>query len=615
MVGAAPTAYHRRLMPARLRLLLAALVVLASLAGLPSPASAAGSLDTGFGSGGIARGPDGSALGKAISLADGGLVAAGTQSPNQTPHALAARFSPSGALQITGVAPSLSAAPFSIGHAVAVQPDGKILVAGAATNALGARAGMLVLRFNSDGGIDSSFGQGGAAVALSSAEGEAFGVAVQPDGRIVLAGTAKMPSDGLPRVAIARFTPGGSPDSSFAGSGAAVVDLGRNSYAYGLALQPDGKLVVVGSQSNGFQVTDALVARFTSGGGLDGSFGSGGLLLRQYGVGAPYSAFRDVRIAPGGAIVAAGRTFEQVGPATFTRALFARFTPAGQTDGSFGSGGARLMPAGSHGANPDDDPGAEAVAIAGGGEVVGAGRSQASPADPMRLTLWALTPAGAPDGGFGGGGTVILPLDGSEAHGLAVQPAGRLVASGFDGGGGLLAAFTGFGPPPASGSGGTGGGGGSGGGGSGGGSGGAGGSGGGGSGQLPGLDPSAPGLRVDAGRRGRIAIGSSGRFSLLVRNSNAFAVSVGLSVRSAKPVAAAARKRIVTFAFKRFRLAAGQRTRVRLRLGRRGRALLRRQKRIRVTIRLSLRDGRGGRASSARTYTLLAGRSLLRARR
>jgi uncharacterized delta-60 repeat protein len=164
----------------------------------------------------------------------------------------------------------------SSAQALLIQPDGKLLVAG---NAEGpSNSDFLVLRLNSDGSLDQTFGDHG--IARNSIGG--FDVAntmvLQPDGRIVLAGQ----SDG--DFALARYTASGALDPSFGTGGVVKTPVGPSfDIAYGLALMPWGRLVAVGSARISTSAQGAVIAAvaYNADGSLDTYFGDGGKRMQR----------------------------------------------------------------------------------------------------------------------------------------------------------------------------------------------------------------------------------------------------------------------------------------------------------------------------------------------
>src|SRR2546426_4325698 len=159
------------------------------------------------------------------------------------------------------------------GRAVAVQPDGKLIVAGWTGQDWG--GDFAVVRFDTNNVLDDSFGIGGKAhtpiLSANDAFARANAVALQADGKIVLAGYA---NDGTnENFALVRFHPDGSLDNSFGRGGIVTTDFGRHSQANAMVIQNDEKIVVAG-----WTETFAL-ARYNSDGFLDASFGFGGKVI------------------------------------------------------------------------------------------------------------------------------------------------------------------------------------------------------------------------------------------------------------------------------------------------------------------------------------------------
>lgn len=421
------------------RLRATAIVATAIVAVSLSSALAAGGVSNGqpdphFGTGGIARlGNDTELLGVATQ-ADGKIVAVGAEGISAgSEHLLVARFTTGGALDPSFHGGQVTGPANVIGRAVAVQADGKIVVAGQATNATGqTSSGMVVERFTSSGSPDGGFGSNGVATALAGDPvGAANAVALQTNGGVVLAGSGAIKGGanaGFPGLGLARFNANGSRDSGFGSGGSEVVDLGRFSVANGVAIQGDGKIVVGGSQREGLQTTSVLAARVSTSGALDHTF-AGGLFLKQYAVGAGYSAFNAVALQPDGRVVLAGGALD--GTAGINTVVV-RLTTGGGLDGGFGSGGAVKLPAANfaQAANIANPPvGAQGVAVSAG-RIFAAGWFDNQGA--QELALWGLTGSGAPDGSFGSGGRTLISAPGNvEDQAIAVIPGGNLAVAGF----------------------------------------------------------------------------------------------------------------------------------------------------------------------------------------
>lgn len=221
------------------------------------------------------------------------------------------------------------------GYAVEVLADGKILVAGGVSDQVGSLQ-WLLLRLNADGSTDISFALGGFQLVdyINGNEDLAYEMAVQPDGKILLAGVVV---DSLQRYtpAIYRFTENGFLDMDFGVDGLAIVPVveAENEFS-NIQVRPDGKIVAIGHYSEVFNDWGVLVAQFDANGVLDPGFGTGGYTVEPVGyiqAEAYGMAFTDV-----GDIIVAGTTKDS----TITFDMFvARFSSTGQLDASFGTDG------------------------------------------------------------------------------------------------------------------------------------------------------------------------------------------------------------------------------------------------------------------------------------
>ncbi len=166
------------------------------------------------------------------------------------------------------------------GFAVVVQPDGKLVAGGAAVNS-NSKEDMLVIRVNQNGTLDSSFGTNGSFHWSSAGDyaDYANNLALQPDGRIVVTGAAGT-ATGF-QIATLRLLSSGQLDSGFGLNGMVIYAglTGVDAYPYGLLVQQDGKIAVAGSSMNSTGNKDAVVLRYTADGQLDPLFGVGGLLV------------------------------------------------------------------------------------------------------------------------------------------------------------------------------------------------------------------------------------------------------------------------------------------------------------------------------------------------
>jgi uncharacterized delta-60 repeat protein len=264
---------------------------------------------------------------------------------------------------------------FDQAFAAALQPDGKIIAAGFIANPDAGHTDFALARYNRDGSLDTSFGSGGKVTTdfLNSAD-EAFAVAIQADGKIVLAGEATSDPRFLTMFALARYNRDGSLDTSFGSGGKVTTGVGLLSRAFDVVIQPDGKIVAAGDGvgGDGHLGADIALVRYNPNGSLDAGFGSGGVVTRD--VFGRFDGARAVALQRDGKIVVAGETDR--GREDFD-VVVARFTTSGSLDPTFGSGG--IVTTDYAGANTDEDLDvAEAVAIQADGKIVVAGITLAS---------------------------------------------------------------------------------------------------------------------------------------------------------------------------------------------------------------------------------------------
>jgi uncharacterized delta-60 repeat protein len=230
----------------------------------------------------------------AVVVAPNGKILLGGFSGPEGGDIKVARLNANGLLDKTFGTGGIAAVDFGgteFGEAMARQADGRILVAGRAD-----AGGAIVARLRATGALDPDFGAGGR-VTLPGG-GSANAVLVQPDRRIVVAGNAS----GSGAMTVTRLMPSGSLDTGFGTNGTTAIDFGALAdLAGGAVLQPDGRIVVAGYTQ---ATEDVAVARLTSGGALDPSFGAGGKATVDFGVATFGNA---VALAPNGRIVVAGQ--------------------------------------------------------------------------------------------------------------------------------------------------------------------------------------------------------------------------------------------------------------------------------------------------------------------
>ena len=195
---------------------------------------------------------------------------------------------------------------YDLANAVAIQPDGKIVVAGASANPQ-LYYSFALARYLTDGTLDSTFSNDGLQVVpLTSSDNIINSIVLQSDGKIVVAGYADQ-GQGVNDFAIARFLPDGRIDSSFNSIGYALTQLpGAGGYdqAWSALIQPDGKIVVAGTSAQYHQGITAAVVRYLTDGTLDSTFSLDGKVW--YGLGSGNLIMHSALLQPNGKILLAG---------------------------------------------------------------------------------------------------------------------------------------------------------------------------------------------------------------------------------------------------------------------------------------------------------------------
>ena len=300
-----------------------------------------GALDRTFGNGGkivapLDPGGDGST---ALAFqSDGKIVTAGSVIHNNFLLAfVTARFNSDGTLDQTfgtnGVVQTTFGDSSAEGNDVVLQADGKIVVvgftgAGSYTN----NNNFALVRFNPDGTLDQTFGTGGM---VKSNAGMAWSVALQSDGKLLVGGTNESNPH---RFMLARYNPDGTLDNTFGTSGVVTTPIGfGDAFSFGMGLLSDGRIVLAG-YSETTHDHDFTVACYTANGALDQTFGNGGITTTDFGGtdDIPYA----LAVQPDNKIVLGGHS--GIYP-TFNFAL-ARYTSTGQLDQTFGTSGKVLTP-------------------------------------------------------------------------------------------------------------------------------------------------------------------------------------------------------------------------------------------------------------------------------
>lgn len=375
IIGRRATMRRRRLIAITALLALAPPATAAAAQPGSPPQGTPGSLAGGFGDGqpplsrGLALGPPGTSFRAVAVQSDGKILVAGQEGEGSGSRLLVARYTQTGRLDDSfgdkGIArPALTGAEAGAAgsYAAGIAISGnRVVVGGGLVNSTGGGAGMLAISLKKDDGSrDQTFDGDGVASALTGAGDGAYanGLAIDSAGRISVAGAARGASGSEERATVARWRTDGTPDSAFDGDGVQQLNIGRSSECKAITAADDGRIVVAGSLTDGFGARSAMMYQLDLNGAVDQSFSTG-----QFGA--------------GGISLTA---FQRNGAASSELNAIA-FTPAGQI-------------------------------IAGGT----AGNSASADAIVLRLDA-----EGHPDGAFGESG-VVRTLAGSENAQVARQP-------------------------------------------------------------------------------------------------------------------------------------------------------------------------------------------------
>jgi uncharacterized delta-60 repeat protein len=311
-----------------------------------------------------------------------------------------------------------------VANALALQPDGKVLLAGLNSETGTGAIDLAIARYDANGAPDATFSSDGIVTTpVGDLGAQANTMALQSDGAVVVAGTAY--SRAAPdKFLLARFSPNGALDSTFGTAGLSTMHVGADAAsAAAMALQPDGAIVVAGTAfSNGATDDDFAVARYLPNGEADPRFGVGGVVTTDFG-----SADSNASLDRAGAVFL--QADNKILVAGFTRGIHqsfavARYNSDGTLDSTFGQDGKVQVPA--------VEPQVYAIAMQPSGEIVLAGSSASSSRGTAAFTLVRLHPDGTPDLRFGTGGLVTTSFEGSRSGARAVvsQLDGKMVIGG-----------------------------------------------------------------------------------------------------------------------------------------------------------------------------------------
>jgi uncharacterized delta-60 repeat protein len=390
--------------------------------------NADGSLDTGFDADGVCTtGGFGASLdnyGYSVAVqADSKIIVAGESYNGNNQDFAAVRYNADGSLDTSfdtdGKVTTPIGAGDDVGYSVAVQADGKILLAGYAATA--GKYNFALVRYNADGSLDAGFDTDGKVTTpIGASSGYGRSVAVQADGKILLAGYASI--GGNYDFALVRYNNDGSLDTGFGTDGKVTTPIGTSSdCGYSMAVQADGKILMAGSSNNGSDSDFALV-RFNTDGSADTGFGTEGKVTTP--IGTSDDTGYSVTVQADGKILLAGESYNG---SNYVLALV-RYNADGSLDAGFDTDGKVTTWIG----NSSSHGYGRSVAVQGDGKIVVAGY-WGPPRINGDFALVRYNANGTLDTGFGAGGKVSTPIGSTDDRGysMAVQADGRILVAGY----------------------------------------------------------------------------------------------------------------------------------------------------------------------------------------
>ncbi len=394
------------------------------LLALPGGAIAAdGDLDLTFGSGGIVTTAVGSQEDKAHSTAiqtDGKILLAGYSNNGSNTDIALLRYNSDGTLDTsfnsTGIVTTDIYSLDDTAYSVTLQPDGKILVAG--QSELNYQSQFALLRYNTDGSLDTSFNSDGiVTTGIGSSDASAHSVAVQPDGKILVGGYSYNVSH--KDMALVRYNSDGSLDNSFNGTGIVTTDIGgANDLARSVTLQADGKILLAGYSNISGNNHMALV-RYNSDGSLDTSLNSTGIVTTNVGSGDnAYSM--AIQPGPSGKILLGGYSYIN----NISQITLLRYNSDGSLDTSFNGTGIVTTDI------ADSNDYALSIALQPDGKILAGGWSDNGGNNDMALLRY--NHDGSLDTSFNATGIVTTSVGLNDgAYSVALQPDGNILLAGY----------------------------------------------------------------------------------------------------------------------------------------------------------------------------------------
>jgi uncharacterized delta-60 repeat protein len=388
-----------------------------------------GSLDTTFSGDGkltTAIGTGDDSAHSVIQQADGKLVVAGSNFNGTNDDFALVRYNSDGSLDTTfssdGKLTTAIGAGDDSGHSVIQQTDGKLVVAGSSSNSSGTHSDFALVRYNSDGSLDTTFSGDGKLTTIFGA-GSSYGYSViqQADGQLVVAGSSSNGTDS--DFALVRYNSDGSLDATFSDDGKLTTAIGTDDDSgYSVIQQADGQLVVVGD-SRAVNNVDFALARYNSDGSLDTTFSDDGKITTSIGTG--HEEGSSVIQQADGRLLVSGSSFN----GTNENVALLRYNSDGSLDTTFSGDGKLTTAIGS-----GNDYGQSVIQQMDGKLVVAGSNHTSSGTDSNdNLGLVRYNSDGTLDTAFDADGKLTTAFSYSKDYGQSViqQTDGKLVVAGY----------------------------------------------------------------------------------------------------------------------------------------------------------------------------------------